>query len=423
MKKLIHRHSIVLAALLQIFPIARTVCLVPSASSTFAIIFRWVVGSAIALESVDAVSGASVFVDSPTPVAATAGQPFVYYVTVTGNIGSDPGAIVSAAPLPAGLSCTTVEYAPGGNVRAVWGVISGTNSTPGTNTILLSASYTGATSATKLISLITYAASSPTTFSTQPVSQTFTNQQNITLTAAVTGTGPFIYQWYKGDTNIYNHIPWATNASYAFMAITNSSTSNPLIQNTAGTYLCKVTGAGGMIVSSNAVLSVSSGSGGMPPSISMQPVGVTNVAGSLISLSVGASGSGPFSYQWRVGAGNLPGATNSTHNIPNVHLSDAGNYSVIVGNTSGSVTSAPATLAVTVPPAPPITTSGTSGNYFIFTFTPVVGLTNVIQTNGSLAGGTWSALTQIPPPPTASSLSVTDTVAGPARLYRVSVSP
>ena len=159
------------------------------------------------------------------------------------------------------------------------------------------------------------------------------------------------------------------------------------------------------------------------PVITNQPAGVTNVAGSPAAFSVLAGGTAPLAYQWRKSAtNNLPNATNSSYSIPNLHLSHAGDYTVVISNSVGSVTSAVAKLAVTMPPAPVLNLSPPLGNQFQFTFVPVVGLTNTVSTNGSLNGGTWLTMTNIPPPATSAAVTVTDSMAG-NRFYRVQFSP
>jgi uncharacterized repeat protein (TIGR01451 family) len=85
-----------------------------------------------------------------------------------------------------------------------------------------------------------------------------------------------------------------------------------------------------------------------PPLITTQPASVTAPIGAPVSFSVIASGDWPLSYQWRRNATPLSGATTATLSIPSVQASDAGSYTVVVTNAFGSVTSAPAILAVTV---------------------------------------------------------------------------
>src|SRR5439155_955559 len=73
--------------------------------------------------------------------------------------------------------------------------------------------------------------------------------------------------------------------------------------------------------------------------------------GQTASFSVLASGDTPLSYQWNFNGTALSGATNATLGLTNVQTNQAGNYTVLVANNWGSVTSAVATLTVYVPPA------------------------------------------------------------------------
>src|SRR5205814_1323732 len=85
----------------------------------------------------------------------------------------------------------------------------------------------------------------------------------------------------------------------------------------------------------------------VPPSISTQPQSQTNVQGSDVTFNVSASGTVPLFYQWRFNTSNIGGATASSYTRTNVGSGDAGNYTVVVTNAAGSVTSAIATLTVT----------------------------------------------------------------------------
>lgn len=69
-----------------------------------------------------------------------------------------------------------------------------------------------------------------------------------------------------------------------------------------------------------------------------------------VSFSVSLCGSPPYTYQWLFNGSVIPGETNAILNLYNVKLSDSGYYSVIVGNSAGSITSAPAQLIVQLPP-------------------------------------------------------------------------
>ncbi|HXG48038.1 MAG TPA: immunoglobulin domain-containing protein, partial [Methylomirabilota bacterium] len=68
------------------------------------------------------------------------------------------------------------------------------------------------------------------------------------------------------------------------------------------------------------------------------------------SFSVAVCGTPPFTYQWLRDGTPLNGETNATLLIVNAQLDDAGGYTVVVANTSGSVTSEVAQLVVQIPP-------------------------------------------------------------------------
>jgi hypothetical protein len=83
-----------------------------------------------------------------------------------------------------------------------------------------------------------------------------------------------------------------------------------------------------------------------PPTILSQPVSRTVRQGAQVTFTVAASGSS-LSYQWRFNGLEMSGATDSALVLHNVQGSDAGNYSVVITNLFGSVTSSDANLAVT----------------------------------------------------------------------------
>ncbi|HTO02463.1 MAG TPA: PQQ-binding-like beta-propeller repeat protein, partial [Opitutus sp.] len=81
-------------------------------------------------------------------------------------------------------------------------------------------------------------------------------------------------------------------------------------------------------------------------SITSQPQSRTLVAGSTLTLSVSAAGSGTIRYQWYKNGAALPGATNATYTVANVTSNDAGTYTVTVSNDSENVTSSAATVSI-----------------------------------------------------------------------------
>jgi hypothetical protein len=83
-----------------------------------------------------------------------------------------------------------------------------------------------------------------------------------------------------------------------------------------------------------------------PPSITAQPQNITVNAGQDATFSVVAIGASPLIYQWRSNGVAIAGGTNSTLLLTNVQPSYAANYSVVVTNNFGSVTSSNAALLV-----------------------------------------------------------------------------
>ena len=84
----------------------------------------------------------------------------------------------------------------------------------------------------------------------------------------------------------------------------------------------------------------------------------TVAVGANASFSVTVVGTPPFSYQWLFNGVDLAGATNATFTRTNTQMGDAGNYTVVVTNLFGSVTSAPPAMltvllpvVISIPPA------------------------------------------------------------------------
>jgi sugar lactone lactonase YvrE len=100
------------------------------------------------------------------------------------------------------------------------------------------------------------------------------------------------------------------------------------------------------------------------PVISSQPQGASIDQGGSATLSVSATGVPLPSFQWQLNSADISGAVNSTLTITNAQLSDGGTYTVVVTNGSGSVTSSPATLTVTLPLDYASTTFSSLGSYF-----------------------------------------------------------
>jgi hypothetical protein len=81
--------------------------------------------------------------------------------------------------------------------------------------------------------------------------------------------------------------------------------------------------------------------------ITQQPTNQTVFEGDNVTFTVGVSGTPPLAYQWRFNGAAINRATNSTLVLTGVVPSQSGNYSVVVTNSTGSVTSSNAVLSVT----------------------------------------------------------------------------
>ena len=173
--------------------------------------------------------------------------------------------------------------------------------------------------------------SGPPVITLQPVGGAFNPGAALSLRVTATSVSASTYQWYKNSVAISG----ATSATYAVASLQASH---------AGTYKVVITNSVGAATSSNAVVSINSG-----PAITVQPLSKTVRSGSAVAFSVTATGTAPFSYQWKKAGTNIAGATSSSYAIAAAAVANAGDYSVVVSNVAGSSTSATATLTVQVP--------------------------------------------------------------------------
>jgi DNA/RNA endonuclease G (NUC1) len=180
------------------------------------------------------------------------------------------------------------------------------------------------------------AAGSPV-ITAQPASQTTFAGGSATFSVTATGDEPLVYQWFKDDAPL-------AGAVSATLTIANAQAGD------IGVYNVVVTNAIGSQTSADAALVIT----GLPPVITAPPAPLTAAAGSNVTFSVGVTGSPTLGFQWYKGPAPLPGATTATLNLANVQAGDTGSYSVVVTNSVGTATSAPATLTVT--PAGPVIT-------------------------------------------------------------------
>jgi hypothetical protein len=82
------------------------------------------------------------------------------------------------------------------------------------------------------------------------------------------------------------------------------------------------------------------------------------------SLTVGASGLAPLSYQWMLNASPIAGATTTTYAVASAANADSGSYTVVVTNSVGAVTSAPVVINA-IPGTPSVTAEPVGGTRYV----------------------------------------------------------
>lgn len=175
----------------------------------------------------------------------------------------------------------------------------------------------------------------PPVINSQPASVTVNAGQTATFSVTATSSSAMSYQWRKNGVNIAG----ANAASY--------TTPATVAADTGSRYSVLISSSGGNVTSAEATLTVKSGTDVTPPSITSQPAPVTVNVGQTATFSVTASSTATMSYQWRKNGSNISGATSASYTTPATTAADNGaQYSVVVRNSAGSVTSGNALLTV-----------------------------------------------------------------------------
>ena len=170
----------------------------------------------------------------------------------------------------------------------------------------------------------------PPAITNQPQSQDVVAGGTASFMNLASGTMPLGYQWRIGNVPVPN----ATNSTLTF---------NPVTTNQAGSYSCVVSNVAGAVTSSVVTLTVDT-----LPVIAIPPVSQTVTANSNVVLTVTASGLPSPSYAWYFN-GLADGITTSSLTLPSFQTAQQGAYFVVVSNRAGTVTSAPAYLALNQP--------------------------------------------------------------------------
>ncbi|HYF34899.1 MAG TPA: immunoglobulin domain-containing protein, partial [Prosthecobacter sp.] len=156
----------------------------------------------------------------------------------------------------------------------------------------------------------------------------------VTFSVTATGLGSFTYQWRKNGVNLVGEtsptlVP-ATDVAGEFaydVIVSSERTPDGVVSNSVP------------LIVAIPVFDVTVGGdpqGDIP-------------AGTPVTLSVQAGGTGPLFYQWRKDGDAIDGQTADTFIIPSAGVEHNGTYDVVVTNAVSTVPSAPVTINVVTP--------------------------------------------------------------------------
>jgi uncharacterized repeat protein (TIGR03803 family) len=305
------------------------------------------------------------------------GSNLIYSLALPQRLGIAPNSgIVFIGPVGGPLSPNVLTYSLTNRngsldwslaLHAAWLSVSPTNGTllaGGTNTVvavtpnllatnLAAGSYTAALYFTNLLDqsvqsrYITLAVFDAPLITSQPTNQSLLEGMTATFSVGTATNALLYYQWQfdsgSGPTIL-------TNGG----GISGSATSSLAVDNVslgdAGAYSVIVSNAAGSVTSGIVSLTIITG---QAPVIVSAPASQSLLPGAPATFSVIAAGDQPLSYSWQLNGtnlaagGNLSGAATSTLTIRSATAANSGNYSVLITNSFGSVSSAAAALNLT----------------------------------------------------------------------------
>jgi len=329
-----------------------------------------------------------------TPATTLADDGALFSVTVTNAAGNAPSAavVLTVTPLPTAVAITTQPQARTVNEgQTATFTVAATGTAPlayqwkkdGVDILAATtASYTTpaltlADSGTRYSVVVSNpvgpVASTDAVLTVSPrvIAPAITAQpQNVNVTApngasfsvTATGSAPLSYQWKRNGADI-------AGATASTLTLASTSTADSGAQ-----FRVTVSNAAGTATSDPATLTV--GAATVPPSITNGPAAATVTAPAPATFSVTATGTPPFSYQWRKNGVAVAGATSASYTTPATSVADSGSlFSVVVSNAAGSsgpsadalltVNAAPTPVSITTQPADTTATAGQTATFSV----------------------------------------------------------
>lgn len=167
----------------------------------------------------------------------------------------------------------------------------------------------------------------------QPASRTNAAMSTASFAAVASGTAPLVYQWYKQEQILTNGSR-ISGAQGATLILSN------VLSVDAGTYSVVISNAAGLNITRVATLRV------IDPYITAGPISQQAVIGTNVTFTCTGVGTGPLVYEWLKDGVPITNANGASLLVTDVQVADAGYYSAVVSNSSGTATSSIALLTV-----------------------------------------------------------------------------
>jgi hypothetical protein len=182
----------------------------------------------------------------------------------------------------------------------------------------------------------------PLAISQSPLPALVNLGQTATFTVTATGPAGLSYRWQRSSDAGASWTDLSAPAGASYTTPPTTALDSGIL------FRAQVSAGTGSATSAGAVLVVLDGT----PVITAQPQNQIVQVGDTANFSVAAAGS--VSCQWRLNGTAIPGATLATLTTPALLASDDGNeYSALLANSQGQVSSRGATVSVVTAPLPP----------------------------------------------------------------------